>query len=102
MVDRQDCRVSNPTDNLLISDVLKLLVEMSVNQNSTSSVIGKKEIAGSKGEIVTAIILGMASSAVYDFIKTILKRLINRKDYDPALMITINNVVVTLDDITKK
>ena len=89
--------VSNPDSNLLISDILKDITNITDKSNIIS--IAKEGSEGKKGEILTAITISIISAAIYDLLRSLIKKYSSRIDFNYSLEISINNKKLTLKQI---
>lgn len=89
--------MSNPDSNLLISDILKDITNITDKSNIIS--VAKEISEGKKGEILTAITISIISAAIYDLLKSLIKKYSSRKDFNYSLKITLNNKKLTLKEI---
>ena len=90
----------------LISDILKGVGEAAATLPGQPMVsYQKKQIAETKGELITgiaiAIGINIASNVIYDLLKSMVSRFSQRKDFDPNLTIKINSKDLSLALIMK-
>lgn len=62
----------------------------------------KKIQENAKGEIITAIVVGLATNLIYDYLKSILKMDKQREDYNVNITIKIEGKEYSLEEIEKK
>lgn len=103
MEQRNRTKIINVEKSYLVSDILESLNELLKSQLKSDEISVEKEAdIGKKDAIVTTIIIGLATNAIYDILKNIITRYSKRGDYNNNINIQINNITVSLDDIKKQ
>lgn len=92
-------KIKNIEESQLVSDIFNDVIKLSSDLVDTETVVERKNIEGEKGGIITGLLLGLATNAVYDLLKTALLRSKNKPNYDPELKIHIDEIEFTLDYI---
>lgn len=92
--------IENVQDNEFVSDLLKGL-EQALRSETNSIELQKKIQPNAKGEIVTAIVIGLATNLIYDALKSIIKMYKSREDYDSNKKIKIDGKEHSLEEIEK-
>ncbi|AFQ29340.1 hypothetical protein P4493_18625 [Bacillus thuringiensis] len=93
--------IENVQENEFVSDLLKGL-EQALRSETSSIEVQKKIQENAKGEIITAIVVGLATNLIYDYLKSILKMDKQREDYNVNITIKIEGKEYSLEEIEKK
>lgn len=88
--------VSNPSGSALVSDVLRDFKGMLRTQASAVLREESSPSSNTKGEIITAIAVGLVTSAIYDLLKAAVMRMRRRPDFDDAAIVLIDGHEITL------
>ena len=91
--------IENVQENEFVSDLLKGLEQ--ALRSETSSIEVQKIQENAKGEIITAIVVGLATNLIYDYLKSILKMDKQREDYNVNITIKIEGKEYSLEEIEK-
>lgn len=91
-------KIGNPMDSPLVSDILRETQNLA-RRSGVSAEAVTAAVPGHKADLVTALEIGVASSAAYDFLKAVVLRFAGRRDYDPKIEIVVNNVTVQLAEL---
>jgi hypothetical protein len=97
-VEKVKIEINNPANSQLASDVLSETARLAGGRGIPVEVRSVAS-AGRKGDVVSVIVLGMASSAAYDLLKAVVMRFVGRKDYEGTEQIIVDGVVVELEDL---
>lgn len=91
--------LKNPNDSSVVSTLLN-----DIARTHPSAMIQRntKALDLEKGEIVTGIIVGITSAALYDLVKSLIKRLSRGPAYDGSLRLIIDGKEYTLSELTQK
>ncbi|MGF9970180.1 hypothetical protein FB592_0970 [Bacillus sp. SJZ110] len=100
MTNSEKVLIENVQDNEFVSDLLKGL-EQALRSETNSIELQKKVQPNAKGEIITAIAIGLVTNLIYDALKSIIKMYKNREDYEASNKIKINGKEYSLEEITK-
>jgi hypothetical protein len=90
--------LENVENNLFISDLLASISEI-LNSKGETVEVKKENIPGTKGVIVTALIVGVASNLLTDIIKLAINNIISHKKYDPKSKIKIDKSTFEIGDL---
>lgn len=88
--------LGNPSGSELVSDLLSDCKSIARAQGGSVVREDSSSPPGKKGEIITAILIGLATSAIYDLLKMAVKRMRNRPDFDGTATVTVDGREVTL------
>ncbi|MCB5903806.1 hypothetical protein LIV42_16190 [Bacillus cereus] len=93
--------IENVQENEFVSDLLKGL-EQALRSETSSIELKKKIQPNAKGEIITTIVIGLATNFIYDVLKTIIIMNKTREDYNPNDKVKIKGKEYSLEEIEKK
>jgi len=91
--------ISNPDGSFLVSDLLSELAQLARARGVPVSRTGTTTSDHKAVEVLIVIALGVASSAAYDMLKSVVTRFAKRKDYDEHARIVVNNVSVEIGQL---
>jgi hypothetical protein len=89
--------IANPEASVFVSDVLRTLEEADRGSGHTPTVEYAESAA--KGGVISSIIVGVATSALYDLIRAAITRMRERADYDPDAKIAIGGKTTTIGEL---
>lgn len=93
-----ETHIKNPDGDPFVTALLVVLsdeLEQSFQQPVT---LARRAGAGTKGPVVEALLVGLATNAVWDVFKLVLNRLRSREDYRPDVVIDFEGHRLTLTD----
>jgi hypothetical protein len=93
-------KIGNPADSPLVSDILRETENLARRTGASTDAVTATAL-GQKGDLVTALEIGVASSAAYDFLKAVVMRFVGRRDYDPKIEIVVNDITVQLGELSQ-
>lgn len=92
----EQVEVANPSGSEFVSDLLRDLANGVRAEGGTVDREERGTSPGKKGEIITAILVGLATSALYDLLKAALKRMRSRPDFEGSTVIRVDGREVKL------
>lgn len=90
--------VENVENNLFISDLLTAVSDI-LKERGEEVDVKKTTIPGTKGGIIIAILVGVASNLLTDVIKLALKNLTDHINYDSKCKIKIDKTPIEIGDL---
>lgn len=90
--------IRNPQNSLLASDVLAELTQI-VDSRQGIVEVSTSDSPGHKCEIITGLVLSVASSAVYELLKSIVMRFVQRKDFEGDTCLIVDGKRVELKEL---
>jgi hypothetical protein len=98
MENNLNVKLSNIENNVLVSDILRDL-SLILKDKGDEIKIEKAQVEGAKGEILTAILVGITVNALTDLVKFLIKKYSNREDFNSSTKIKINNTIINIGEI---
>lgn len=92
--------VENVQHSRFGSDLLKFVAEVAEAEGVNVEVV-KESRSGEKDSIIATVLIGIATNALYDLLKTAASRFADRSDYSGLTVLNIEGTPTKLDDILR-
>lgn len=81
------------------SDLLGQLAEIASSAHNASVEKQTVPAPGTKGVLLTGLVIHLTGSMIFELLKLAAKRLVNHPFYDPLISLNINGRALTLQDV---
>jgi len=98
MEEKIKVELTNIENSVLVSDIIKDLSRV-LDSKGDNYQMNKSNIDGTKGEIITGIIIGLTVNAITELVKVIIKKYSKREDFNSSTKIQINEIVINIGEI---